>query len=190
MFFCSTKEFGLENEPVKQRKFIVYEANLRSLMKTCFTCLLPCFVYVQKISGSMIVLKQQCPSGHTFSWSSQPTYGTMPAGNLHLAASVLFSGSTFGKVQSFMSAANIANLSSRSYFLIQASYLIPAVSLVTKQKQNIQLAQFNGKMVTLGGDGRCCSPGHTAEFGSYSIINIESGEIMVTQLVKVHSISS
>lgn len=47
-----------------------------------------------------------------------------------------------------------------------------------------------GSTVKLGGDARCCSPGHTAKYGSYSIMNLESGKILDLQLVQSNEVNS
>ena len=42
------------------------------------------------------------------------------------------------------------------------------------------------KEVSLAGDARCCSPGHTAKYGSYSLMDMPSGEVVDVQLIQVH----
>ena len=39
--------------------------------------------------------------------------------------------------------------------------------------------------VKLGGDARCCSPGHTAKFGSYSVMDLSTSKVLDIQLVQV-----
>lgn len=39
--------------------------------------------------------------------------------------------------------------------------------------------------VVLGGDGRCYSPGYSAKYCSYSLIDLESNKIIDVQLVQV-----
>lgn len=42
-----------------------------------------------------------------------------------------------------------------------------------------------GRDVKVGGDARCCSPGHSAKYGSYSLMDLESGMILAVELVQV-----
>lgn len=43
----------------------------------------------------------------------------------------------------------------------------------------------SGVPVRLGSDARCCSPGHTTKFGSYSIMDLNSSKVVDIQLVRV-----
>ena len=47
------------------------------------------------LSGTLVDIRTSCPEDYTFTWSSQPRVGKAPAGNLLLAAAIVFSGSTF-----------------------------------------------------------------------------------------------
>jgi hypothetical protein len=59
-----------------------------------------------------------------------------------------------------------------SYSSIQNAYIVPTITDVWQMKQSdiIDEIRINGNKVKLGGDARCCSPGHTAKYGSYSIL--------------------
>lgn len=39
--------------------------------------------------------------------------------------------------------------------------------------------------VIVGGDGRCDSPGHSAKYGTYSLMDAEQNKILDSQLVQV-----
>ena len=79
-----------DTNPVKQRKFIVFESCLLSLFSLCLVYSLPCKVLLKSVRSTMVVLEQICKHGHRKLWYSQPTQGTMPQGNLQLAAAILF----------------------------------------------------------------------------------------------------
>jgi solute carrier family 8 (sodium/calcium exchanger) len=55
-----------------------------------------------------------------------------------------------------------------------------------KQSDIIDEIRINGNKVKLGGDARCCSPGHTAKYGSYSIMNLDNNKVVDVQLVQVN----
>jgi len=40
-----------------------------------------------------------------------------------------------------------------------------------------------GKALTIGGDGRADSPGHSAKYGSYGIIDLATNKVIHVQLV-------
>ncbi|KAL1467217.1 hypothetical protein MTO96_042323 [Rhipicephalus appendiculatus] len=93
-----------ENEPTvpsfrEERKFVVFESCLRQLLPVeCNFCHTQ---YASKFSvvGSMLTVKSSCNNcGHMASWQSQPLIGDKPAGNVLLAAAILFSGCTVAQV--------------------------------------------------------------------------------------------
>ena len=45
--------------------------------------------------------------------------------------------------------------------------------------------QYQGRVLTLGGDARCDSPGFSAKFGSYTLMDLEFGKVVDLQLVQV-----
>ncbi|XP_055958272.1 uncharacterized protein LOC126827962 [Patella vulgata] len=49
--------------------------------------------------------------------------------------------------------------------------------------------EVKGRNVKLGGDARCCSPGHTAKYGSYSLMDLESGIVLDVQLIQVTEVN-
>jgi hypothetical protein len=53
------------------------------------------------------------------------------------------------------------------------------------QREMFDSLRDGGLAVKLGGDARCCSPGHTAKFGSYSFMNLDTSKVLDVQLVQV-----
>lgn len=43
-----------------------------------------------------------------------------------------------------------------------------------------------GRDVEVGGDARCCSLGHSAKYGGYSLLDLESGMILAIELIQVN----
>lgn len=66
-------------------------------------------------------------------------------------------------------------------------YLVQAVETVWKAHQYalFDLTRRQNEAVVVGGDARCCSPGHSAKYGSYSLMDLELGQILDVQLIKV-----
>ena len=50
----------------------------------------------------------------------------------------------------------------------------------------IDSIQEEGRVLRLGGDMRCCSPGHTAKYGSYTMIDLAAGKVLDVQLNEVN----
>ena len=42
--------------------------------------------------------------------------------------------------------------------------------------------------LNIGGDGRCDSPGYSAKFGSYSVMDLDQKKVIDVQLVQVYNI--
>ena len=69
----------------------------------------------------------------------------------------------------------------------QKEYLHPAVEMTYGRQQRALLDEVKaqGKELTLGGDGRCDSPGHSAKYGSYTLLDLEMNKILDSQLLQV-----
>lgn len=124
-----------------------------------------------------------------FVWDSQPFIKHIPAGNLLLSSSILFSGALPTKVIRLLTNMGCASISLSTYFSHQRDYLHPSVSSVWKKNQAIllQKVQSEGRALVIGGDGRADSPGHSAKYGSYSMLELQMGVVIDVQLVQVIS---
>lgn len=116
--------------------------------------------------------------------------GDIPAGNIHLSAAVFFSGASFTKVERMMTALNVAGVSSSTYYRHAELYLQPTV-LTFWQSRQLELMQLliqrTGEVI-VGGDMRADSPGHCAKYGSYTLLDVRSNQIVDIQLVQVNNI--
>lgn len=94
-----------EVPPHKDKKYIVHQEQLLGLFQRCPVCSSICTVDTMTV-GTLLRVTQQCGRcDHFNQWSSQPTVNNIPAGNLQLCASVLFTGSSFrqiSKVEQFI----------------------------------------------------------------------------------------
>lgn len=101
-----------------ERKFIIFESCLTQLLpKSCQMCGRPWSSSLKTV-GTMLSVKSCCAHcANEAAWKSQPFVGAKPAGNVLLAATLLFSGCSAAKA-----------LSRQTYFQYQTCYLVPAVS--------------------------------------------------------------
>lgn len=174
----------------KEPKYIVFESCLNELLKQCALCG-SSNVVEKKIMGTCVLFTLNCATcGNESVWRSQPMSGNMPLGNLLISAAILFSGGSAVKFLRALDFVNITNISISTYNLIQSSYLTPTVLEVWKNHQRIMTNSIRdrGRALRIAGDMRCCSPGHTAKYGSYSMIDLEAGQVLDIQLVQVCSI--
>ncbi|XP_014676344.1 PREDICTED: uncharacterized protein LOC106816275 isoform X1 [Priapulus caudatus] len=114
----------------------------------------------------------------------------MPMGNLLCSSAMLLSGCSPVKAVNFLRAINIVTFSKNTYYRFQRLYILPAINRSWEYKQAALLKEVQGRDVTAGGDGRCCSPGHTAVYGSYSVMDLETSKILDMQLVKVTEVKN
>ena len=136
---------------------MVFESNLLELFQTCNKCLAPSAPRVEKAVGSMIVIVSKCLKGHTKTWESQRCDGKLPWGNMLCAAGTLFTGSNPARVAAFF-----------------------------KHIEQLSLLQsLQGKAIALGGDGRCDSPGYSAKYGAYNLVELDLNKVLVVELVQV-----
>ncbi|KAK3107168.1 hypothetical protein FSP39_008415 [Pinctada imbricata] len=183
-----------DTDPSSEKKFIVYQDCLEQLFpKSCSDCGREFQWKERKVIGTCLFVKMSC--GVCFcqwEWSSQPMSGTMPWGNLIIGAAILFSGSSALRVINMMNFASISCFSQRTYTSMQSAYLVPTISTVWTNKQEMMLDELRheGIPLRLGGDARCCSPGHTAKFGSYTLMNLDTSKIVAVKLVQSNEVSN
>ncbi|KAM7304046.1 uncharacterized protein ISCGN_013946 [Ixodes scapularis] len=76
------------------------------------------------------------------------------------------------------------------YFKFQRCYLLPAVTEVWLFEQAALLDRLRGTKLCLAGDGRADTPGHCADFGTYTLLETTTGQVIHTELVKSTEVSS
>ncbi|KAK3100232.1 hypothetical protein FSP39_016728 [Pinctada imbricata] len=188
---CDAQSYSDDITPAKERKFIVFESQLDLLFQRhCSYCGDLLQVVEKNVQGSGLFVTCQCTCGSKFQWESQPSSGTMPLGNLLLA--LLFSGSSPSHALNMLKHMSVASISDRTFFLMQKMYLVPTIESVfkTQQVDLIQDILIRNRPVRIGGDGRCCSPGHTAKFGSYTVMDLSSDKILDIQLVQSNEVAN
>lgn len=177
--------------PYKQKKYIVHEEQLLGLFRTCPVCTRHCVIDTVTV-GSLLRVKQQCAHcGYFKEWSSQPTVDSIPAGDLQLCAAVLFTGSSFRQVSKFLRAFNIQGVSEQCFYRHQAKLLIPTVNWQWKLEQDeLIMETVRAGPATLGGDMQLDSPGHSAKYGTYTVMNLKSNRVIDIQLVQSNEVGN
>ena len=104
-----------------------------------------------------------------------------------MSSGILFGGGSPAKVLRIMRHMNIITIGYSTFMQHQNRYLHPAVEITYKKQQSTLLEDIKdeGKELILGGDGRCDSPGHSAKYGCYSLMDVEHNKIVESQLVQV-----
>ncbi|XP_064630855.1 uncharacterized protein LOC135497260 isoform X2 [Lineus longissimus] len=190
----SGKHYDFDNEyeqpsPQYERKFIVFESSLRLLFMFCQVCRAPCRVALRTL-GTAVMVMAICENQHQQEWTSQPFKGQLPIGNLLLAAGILYSGSSPVRGLNILKNIGVAVISRRTFYTIQGLYLIPSVFAVWQRKQDGMFKERKRKQLSLSGDARCCSPGHTAKYGSYSLMDESAGKVLDVSLVQSNEVKN
>ncbi|XP_067268180.1 uncharacterized protein [Chanodichthys erythropterus] len=169
----------------KDEKFIVFEKCLLSLFETCPVCTRACNVRPHR-RGTFIAVDQMCPHCEFFrQWRSQPVVGSTPVGNLQLSAAIYFSGASFLKMQKVFRAMYLKTHTYDAFRRHARTYLEPAIIHKWKEEQSLQLHYLSqNNNVILGGDMRADSSGHSAKYGSYTMMNLQNNNIIDIQLVQ------
>ena len=88
------EEVDEENESVeairKDKEYIVFESCLFKLLKQCSSCGQVVELNTS-VRGILLVVNGTCPDRHVLTWQSQPLIRDVGAGNLLVAAAILWS---------------------------------------------------------------------------------------------------
>ncbi|XP_057715805.1 uncharacterized protein LOC130931222 [Corythoichthys intestinalis] len=182
--------------PVPSQIYLIYWVALIQLISqwvSCPACGCRKVTWVPSEVGTMLVLALKCAEpgcGHTGTWNSQPYVGKMAAGNIFLSAAILFAGATVGKVLRVLSHMGVAIYSTRSYFRHQERYLHEAIKTVWRQRKIGLLShlQAEGEEIVCGGDARADSPGHSAKYGTYTMMELRKPTILDVQIVQSNEV--
>ena len=102
-----------------------------------------------------------------------------------LASAIFFSAASVKKILNLLNFMSIETMKTSTYYALQKLYIIPAVSRLWHRQQAKLLNELPSAGANIAGDARCCSPGHTAKYGSYSFISLDTGKVIDIQLVQV-----
>lgn len=181
-----TTEFTKSDSPVHQTTtYLVYESELYNLFKFCPNCGSHVKSMTKTTTGTMLTIGFKCEAGCNAKWRSQPMLRRMPAGNLLLSASIILSGSTFAKVSKLWEILQTQCISKTQFNRIQNSYLCPVINDYWTFHQTAILSVLSESPVAVCGDARCDSPGFSAKYSSYTVMDMKSSLIIDQQLVQV-----
>ena len=176
---------------VKEPKYLVFHSCLQMLFRFCSTCGSPVCDVSLVCKGSLLTVKTTCMKHHALTWNSQPTINRAAVGNLLIASSILFTGNTYTHLQNFASCFGLKFLSERVFYKHQKHYLFPVINDAWKKEEACVMEQLaNQEVVNLNGDGRCDSPGHNAKYGTYTMMETDTGKIATFNVVQVSEVTS
>lgn len=165
--------------PEQSAVFLVFWSCLLPLLQRCLHCSASATIMKTFVKGTMVIVELFCTNSHSTKWYSQPLSRGMATGNIMISAGILFSGSTFQRMKEITNISNIAFLSCTTFCKIQNCLLFPALHRVYTTNRRLLIDVLKkGKEVNLLGDGRCDSPGYSAKYGTYTVMDGTSGQIL------------
>ena len=174
---------NLQNSFVNENKYILFWSCLFPLLKFCQICGKPAFITRLFERGSLLIVSLLCENNHKSKWYSQPRFHEMAAGNIFLAVAISYTGNTYQRTKKMMESLNISFFSHVSYNFIQKNYLFPAVHHIYTNQRQIRFDKvIDQNEIRLLGDGRYDLPGYSAKYGTYTVIESTSGEILDFQV--------
>ena len=171
------------------QKIIVFNDCLQELFQFCPVGGSPVVSHTQFCTGTLLTVNIICSKGHERQWRSQPSITGMPAGNLMVSAAILFSGETYSKISHFAEILKLQFLSESTYYRIQDEYVLPVTNDAWKKHQQ-EILKFVSGPLSIIADGRCDSPGYSAKYGTYTIIDQNTDKILDFQLVQVGEVAN
>ncbi|XP_048728592.1 uncharacterized protein LOC125646390 [Ostrea edulis] len=179
-----------ESESVlKADKVIAYEEQLLQLASTKINdkCIVKGCSETLKLStkyvASAMYIVWSCANAHIrHRWCSQPVLNKgLHSGDLMISAAILFSGNNFSKVALMAKFLDLHFPSQSSFTRIQRSYLVPAIDEKWETHQESIRADLGDKNLVLLGDGRMDSPGHCAQYCTYTMMENDSKKIVALE---------
>ena len=172
---------------VKSEKFICNKLKIMELIKICGVP--NCNQKIEKTKskkvGYSLELEWYCPKGHFSQWSSCDKINGIYANNLLTAGSILLTGNQFAKFSLQCDSINLAHISETSFNDYQDKYLFPVVECCWKEMKDIIHESLRGDAVVAAGDGQMDSPGHSAKYCIYTIMDEDSHHILDQDVVDV-----
>ena len=189
-FFLDRVDSNTTDFIYNQPKFIVfYEMLLKVFLLFCFNCKADKPEVSMKRKGTMVTVKQHCTKCiKGYVWTSQRymPHGKYPVGNVLLSFAVLIAGASISKVLLVFHHMGLCVYSARTFFTHQRTFLFPTVIHHWESYQADLISTLkNMKNVVWSGDGRFDSMGHSAKYGTYTMLSTTIMKVVHFELVQV-----
>jgi hypothetical protein len=131
-------------------------------------------------TGTMITVRSICAeNGHLENWESQEKVKDQPIGNVTLAASMFLNGISFETFKKFAETLNLLFLSKTAYNNLLKKYIYPVIKCNWFMQRKKILSEISkSEKVMLAGDGQHDSPGFSAKYCVYSVMDCVTSYIV------------
>ena len=182
LILCFSKKYDTDSGDFHEgRCYLVCRQNLLQLFQQCPSCSESTNGTITHEKASAVHISQLCGNcGFHRKWQNQPYVRNMPVLNLAVSGALLASGCLPTQGLRMLSLLGVASITRSTYFHHQRLYLFPTVFKLWNQRQQEMLKrlQENGRGLCLSGDARCDSPGHSAKFGTYTVIDLPTNKVL------------
>lgn len=129
----------------------------------------------KKLEGGVLLLTHKCSKGHGGVWSSSSVLGERRGQKVYvssvlLASSVLVSGNNFEKISLLARSMNLHFVSSTTFARIQSLYALPSIREMWNRMKEVVWKAFENDVLVVCGDGRMDSPGFSAKYCVYTMM--------------------
>ncbi|KAK3712223.1 hypothetical protein QZH41_009768 [Actinostola sp. cb2023] len=142
----------------------------------------------RSLESGVFTITYCCPNGHSGVWSSSSVLTKKRGQNVFvstvlLSAGILITGNNFDKTSLLFKFLNCSFISKATYNRIQSLHAVPAIKeLWTHMKEKVE-SVLKETTVIMCGDGRMDSPGFSAKYCVYSIMDHKLGVIIDIEVV-------
>ena len=132
-------------------------------------------VVEKKLEAGVLLITHKCSKGHSGIWSSLSVLGEKRGQKIYvssvlLASSVLVSGNNFEKVSLLAKGMNLHFVSSTTFARIQSLYAVPSIRELWNKMKEVIWKVFENDVLVVCGDGRMDSPGFSAKYCVYTMM--------------------
>ena len=133
-------------------------------------------VIEQKLEAGVLVVKFCCEKGHDATWCSSKVLAEKRGQKIYvsptlMAAAVLVTGNNFEKVSLFAKCLNLNFVSQSTFTRIQTHYVIPTIKELWGVMKEKIWNLFKSENLIMCGDGRMDSPGFSAKYCLYTMMD-------------------
>ena len=130
----------------------------------------------QKLEAGVLTVRYRCKNGHHEMWHSSKVLTNKGGQNLFvsttlLAAATLITGNNFEKISLFARCLNLSFISSSTFHRIQTFYVVPSIKELWAEMKVKVWNLFEKELLILCGDGRMDSPGFSAKYCLYTMMD-------------------
>ena len=176
--------------------YFVHARKLKQLLRYCPDCGSLVDQEDTKVygnhEGTLMTVELTCVNSCTYTWKSQKEKNAKGSVNIMLTSAITLSGIMLEKFQQLASLLNLRSISNSTFYSLRREYVVPAIAKEWEKEQNLVIASIRekGEPVMLAGDGRADSPGHSAKYGTYTMMNVDTDKIVDFEVVQVMDVKN